>query len=160
NNLGLLFRETGRPEEAEKAYREALTVLKQSAADFPSLPAGTSSGGGSRADFRQHMGGAYHNLGGLLATMGRLSEAEAAYRDALAIKQQIAADFPTRPELRKDLATSQNALGHLLRAKGSLAQSEAAYRDALSIQKQLAADFPSRPEFRRDLALSHNNLGL
>jgi tetratricopeptide (TPR) repeat protein len=92
--------------------------------------------------------------------LGELQEAEAAYRDALALQKQLAADFPNRPEFRQELATSHNNLGNLLRATGRLQEAEAAYRDALALQKQLAADFPTRPEFRQELASSHNNLGI
>src|SRR5262249_36320028 len=89
-----------------------------------------------------------------------LKEAEAAYGVAVAIRKQLAADFPTRPEFRWELATSHNNLGVLLSGTGRLKEAEAPFDAALELRRQLAADFPARPEFRRDLASSHNNLGL
>jgi len=38
NSLGLLFKATGRPKEAETAYTDALALLKQLVADFSSRP--------------------------------------------------------------------------------------------------------------------------
>jgi tetratricopeptide (TPR) repeat protein len=92
--------------------------------------------------------------------MGRLAEAEAAYRDALALRQQLADDFPARPDFRQDLARSHNSLGNLLRATGRPARAEAAYRAALALQKQLVADFPDQPDKRNDLAGTLGNLAI
>jgi tetratricopeptide (TPR) repeat protein len=92
--------------------------------------------------------------------LGELQQAEAAYGEALALRKQLAADFPSRPEFRQELARSHNNLGNLLSATGRLKEAEAAYGEALALRKQLAADFPSRPEFRQELARSHNDLGL
>ena len=74
--------------------------------------------------------------------LGRSQDSENAYRRAVALGQQLAADFPTRPEFRQDLAMSHNNLGLLLNATGRLTEAEAAYAEALAIKKQLAADFP------------------
>ena len=102
----------------------------------------------------------HNNLGLLLHATGRLKEAEAAYADALALRKQLAADFPTRPEFRQELAASHNNLGILLKDTGRLKEAEAAYADALALQKQLAADFPNQPDLRNDLAGTCVNLAL
>jgi tetratricopeptide (TPR) repeat protein len=91
--------------------------------------------------------------------LGDLADAEAAYRQALKLREQLAADFPTHPDYRQDLATSHHNPGNLLSDIGQPQEAEAAYRAALKLQEQLAADFPSRPDYRQDLAASHNNLG-
>jgi serine/threonine protein kinase len=102
---------------------------------------------------------AYHRMGRLNQILGRSKDSENAYRRAVSLFQQLAADFPTRPEFRQELASSQNTLGVLLRATGRLTEAESVYIEALAILKQLAADFPNRPEFRQALAGFHNNLG-
>jgi tetratricopeptide (TPR) repeat protein len=99
----------------------------------------------------------YHRIGRLNQLLGRSQDSENAYRRAVAFGQQLAADFPTRPEFRQELAWSHNALG-LLFGAGRAAEAESAYAEALVILKQLAAD-PTRPEFRQVLAGIHNNLG-
>ena len=77
------------------------------------------------------------------------------FDQALSIRKQLAADFPSRPEFRDELAVSHHNRGRLLYITGRLQESEKDYDQALSIYKQLAADFPSRPEFRQNLARSY-----
>jgi tetratricopeptide (TPR) repeat protein len=102
---------------------------------------------------------AYHRMGRLNQILDRSEDSENAYRRAVALFQQLAADFPTRPEFRQELASSQNTLGVLLLATGRLTEAESAYIAGLAILKQLAADFPADPILRRALAISHNCLG-
>jgi serine/threonine protein kinase len=102
---------------------------------------------------------AYHRMGRLNQVLGRDKDSENAYRRAVSLFQQLAADFPTRPEFRQELALSHNTLGTLLRVTGRLTEAESAYIEGLAILKQLAADFPNRPEFRQALAGFHQNLG-
>jgi eukaryotic-like serine/threonine-protein kinase len=102
---------------------------------------------------------AYHRMGRLNQILGRSKDSENAYRRAVSLFQQLAADFPTRPEFRQELASSHNVLGVLLLATGRLTEAESAYIEGLAILKQLAADFPNRPEFRQALAGFHQNLG-
>ena len=63
---------------------------------------------------------AYHRMGRLNQILGRSKDSENAYRRAVSLFQQLAADFPTRPEFRQELASSHNVLGVLLRATGRL----------------------------------------
>jgi tetratricopeptide (TPR) repeat protein len=77
----------------------------------------------------------------------------------VSIYQQLAADFPARPEFRHGLAQSHNYRGTLLRNTGRPMEAVQDYGQALSICQQLAADFPARPEFRSELAASHYNRG-
>jgi serine/threonine protein kinase len=102
---------------------------------------------------------AYHRMGRLNQILGRSKDSENAYRRAVSLFQQLAADFPTRPEFRLELATSLNVLGVLLLDTGRLTEAESARIKGLAILKQLAADFPNRPDFRQALAGFHQNLG-
>jgi serine/threonine-protein kinase len=103
---------------------------------------------------------AYIRMGRGLDLLGENTAAEAAYRQALALRERLAADFPTEPRYRRDLAYSHNELGSVLADLGKRAEAEAAYRQALALQERLAADFPWEPQHRQDLAASHNNLGI
>jgi serine/threonine protein kinase/predicted RNA polymerase sigma factor len=91
--------------------------------------------------------------------LGELQEAEQDYDQAVSIYQQLAADFPARPEFRHDLARGYHNRGRLLKDTGRPREAEKDYDQALSINKQLAADSPTRPEFRQQLATSHNYRG-
>ena len=128
------------------------TILKQ----FEALAAVT----GDDAESRGIRAEGLARVGLMRYRLGELKEAEAAWRDALALRKQLAADFPTRPEFRHNLAKSHNNLGVLLSNTGRLQEAEAVWRDALALQKQLAADFPTSPDYRQELACSYNNLGI
>jgi len=102
---------------------------------------------------------AYHRMGRLNQVLGRVQDSESAYRRAVALGQQLAADFPNRSELRLELAMSRSKLGSLFHENGRLKEAESAFADAMTIFEQLAADFPTQSEFRQGLAGIHNNLG-
>jgi tetratricopeptide (TPR) repeat protein len=144
-----LLQDTGRLQDAEWDYGQALGLQKQLAADLPSRP-----------ELRQELARSYNNRGVLLYTTGRPKEAEQDYDLALSIQKPLAAEFTSDPEFRQELAMSYNNRGNLLRDTGRPKQAEKDWNQALSLQKQLVADFPTRPEFRRELATSHNNRGL
>ncbi len=130
--------------EAEQDYDQALTILKQLAADFPAEP-----------EFRQDLASGHINRGILLCYASRRKEAEQEFDDALTILKQLAADFPTRFEFRQKLAAVHFNRGNLLQETSRPQEAEKEYDKALSIHKQLAADFPSRPDFRLALAFTH-----
>jgi tetratricopeptide (TPR) repeat protein len=148
NNLGnLLLGDSGRLIEAEGAHTQALAIRKQLVADFPDLPV-----------LRRALAMSHNNLGWILQTTGKLPEAEASFRDAVAA-QRLAAEIPDRPEFRLELASYQFHLGNLLRDRGRLKEAEEVYREALPLEKQLVADFPNRRDFLQELADGHNNVG-
>jgi serine/threonine-protein kinase len=141
---------------SEQLTDEEKRFLRQVLAHYEELAALHGDGIESRAIRAEGLA----RVGLVRYHLGELKEAEAAYREALALRKQLAADFPGVANYRQELATSHNHLGILLQATGRLEEAEGAYRQALTLRKQLAADFPSRPDFRRDLARSHNGLGL
>jgi tetratricopeptide (TPR) repeat protein len=102
-----------------------------------------------------------------LTDLGRPVEAEAEYRRAIALRRQLAADFPNERQYRGDLAKSHQGLGLLfarlespLKGRKTGADAEAAFGVAIALFKQLASDFPKVPEYSRVLANCHNDLGL
>jgi serine/threonine protein kinase len=109
---------------------------------------------------RSRQARAYQRMGRLNQFLDRREDSEIAYRRAVALGKQLAADFPNQPQFRLELASSQNLLGRLLRVTGRRTEAESAYVEALSILKKLATDFPTEREFRQALAGFQNNLGL
>src|SRR5262249_33952474 len=91
--------------------------------------------------------------------LGESKDAEAAYRDALAIMQRLADDFPDRAHSRHAPATTYCNLGVVLDHIGRYKDSEEAQRAALRLKKQLVAEFSERAEYRLELAASYSNLG-
>jgi eukaryotic-like serine/threonine-protein kinase len=147
HRMGRLNQILGRSQASENAYRRALNLGHQLAADYP-----------SQHEFRKELALTYNVLGVLLrATRSR--EAEAAYSEALALLMQLVSDFPDQYEFRQAQAGIYNNLGNLFGETGRLKEAEDAHAEALAIRKQLAADFPSGINIRRALAMSHSNLG-
>ncbi|MFO0842695.1 MAG: tetratricopeptide repeat protein [Gemmataceae bacterium] len=101
-----------------------------------------------------------YRVGTMRARLGEMKEAEGAFREALAIRRPLVADFPDRHDFRRELATSHQSLGVLLSHTGRLKEAEAYQAEALAVRRQLAADFPDRPDFRLDLADNYNSHGL
>jgi tetratricopeptide (TPR) repeat protein len=98
-------------------------------------------------------------LGDVLSAQGDLGGALAAYREALAIAQRLAAADPSNTEWQRDLSVSHNKLGDVLSAQGDLGGALAAYREALAIRQRLAAADPSNSGWQLDLSVSHIKLG-
>src|SRR5439155_21347659 len=106
SSLGTVLAATGRPVEAEQAYRDALKSQKQLAARYP-----------DRIPARQDLGNTYAMLGKLLQTR-RPEEAEAAHREAITVRRQLVAAFPGAPALRENLAINQIELAYVLTRLG------------------------------------------
>lgn len=114
---------------------------------------------GDDADSRSARAEGRHRVSLMRSRLGELKEAEADLAAAVALRKQLAADFPARHEFRRDLAKSHSDRGILLSDTGRPKEAEADYAAALALQKQLAADFPASPEIRQELARSHTNRG-
>ena len=71
NNLGNLYADTERRDEAETAYRSAIEIRQRLAIQFPDNP-----------DYQSDLATTYNNLAALLTLSDRLNEAEIAYQAA------------------------------------------------------------------------------
>jgi tetratricopeptide (TPR) repeat protein len=93
-----------------------------------------------------------------LASVGRLAEAEEAYRAALAPGQRLAEDNRADTEFRNTLGSSHNNLGNLLQRMAKLAEAETEYRKALAIIQKLANENPTVPAHRAEISIILHNL--
>ena len=98
-------------------------------------------------------------LGNVLWQAGKPAEAEAEYRQALAIDQKLVDDHPGVPELRVRLAGSHEALGGLMSQTGKPGEAEAEYRRGLAVLRKIAENDPTNPRYRYFLAEGQNQLG-
>jgi serine/threonine protein kinase/tetratricopeptide (TPR) repeat protein len=133
--------------------KEFLRKILKHFEGFAAVTAGDAESRAIRAE-------GYYRVGLMRDRLGELKEAEAGYREALALRKQLAAEFPDRPEVCSGLARCHTSLGALLQDTGRLKEAETAYGDALALLKPLTARFPARPELRHGLAASHYNLGV
>ena len=139
----------GQKEDALAAAMSAVTLSAQLVAECP-----------NDAGYCTELAQDRLNLGWVLAEMGRHTEAERAYRDALALHLDLEHRFPAVPEHRQRQGTTQNLLGSLLSTIGRWEEAETAYRHALAIYRKLATDMPHQVAYRRGMADSNYNLAV
>ena len=124
--LGRLLRDQGKPDEAERLHREALSIHEKMFGD-------TNSDVLSQVALD-------------LAAQGKLPDAEAMFRQALAIQRKALGN--EHPEIAKTLVH----LAILLQAEGRLAESETMIRDASVIQRKAIEKTPNSAAARNELA--------
>jgi serine/threonine protein kinase/tetratricopeptide (TPR) repeat protein len=148
-NLGGLALKAGRPDEAERLYREALDLHERLTAEFPSWP-----------QFAEQVAADLNALANVLAETGRLADAETAYRRAIGLRQKLVNDFPGLADYRTAVATTQIDLQHALTAAGRPLTPELvqAHRDAVAWNEKLVAEFPELPGHRDHLATALGSL--
>jgi tetratricopeptide (TPR) repeat protein len=144
--LGLFWRESGKPLEAEAAHRQALKVL-EGLAGSPTDPQ-------SRIDLaKTHL-----NLGVLLREMGRLPEAQESLDRGQELCQNLVDESEDAHGL--SLLTPIHILrGNLLRDQDKPNEAVTAFRQAAEAAEKAAQRSPALPEHRHALALAHHNLG-
>ena len=166
-NLGVIFQELNRLDEAETSYLRTLQVKPGFAEAHSNLGSTLQDMGRlneAEASYRRALqikpdfAEVHSNLGATLKYLGRLDEAEASYRRALQIKQDYAevhsnlgitlkelgrldeAEASCRQALKikPDYAEAHSNLGIILRNLGRLEEAEASYRRALQIKPDYA----------------------
>jgi len=142
-----LFKGPDQAAQAEKFIREDLVRQEKLATEFATVPS-----------HRQKLARSQNNLGDLYLGAGRIQEAEAAYRQALVIREKLAASSP-EPGYQEDLARSDTSLGSLMKERGQLQEAEKLCRQAVALWKKLAVDLPGEARYRENLAQSLDDLG-
>ncbi len=148
-----LAKMTQQPQEAEQAFRRALSLWQELTRATPSRP-----------EYQHSLAVTYHNLGWLLTERARVSEAEQAYRDALVHYDKLGANFPAYRNHQKDRDQAKQALTQLAIWKPSLEaaaeQQEGQRLEAIG-QHQAAANIYrrglERHEQRRNEFTDHGN---
>jgi tetratricopeptide (TPR) repeat protein len=108
---------------------------------------------------RLEAGQARGRVGAINEHLGRKTEAELSYRQALREFDALVAEHPGEPEYRRFVAAAHLFLANLYGETHRWDDAEASYREAAAAWKRLAAENPEVAEHRRDLADSYNNLG-
>jgi serine/threonine protein kinase/tetratricopeptide (TPR) repeat protein len=126
-------------------HRQFLKKVLNYHATFAAAKADDPEGRHSRA-------GGFFRVGRIRFFLGELSEAGAPYREALALQEQLANEFPDRLDFRHDLGLTHRYLGMLLSSRKRSKEAEAEYKEAVRIGKQLAAK-STEAQFRADLAI-------
>jgi tetratricopeptide (TPR) repeat protein len=102
---------------------------------------------------------AYWRVGSICEILGRAGQAEKALRQAVALLEKLAAEYPAVPRYREDLAGSRASLAFRLFWANKHEESAELYRRELAGWEKLAADFPAVPHYQYRLAAAHTDLG-
>ncbi|QEL20888.1 serine/threonine-protein kinase [Limnoglobus roseus] len=145
HNLGLAYMARS-AREAEVHYREAITIRKKLADQFPDAPA-----------YRRQLASTYAFLGQHLAFQKRWPAAEAEYDQFLEIMEKLVADFRNVAEYRRDLGDAYNDLAVLTPPEKGL--KERRLRQALEIRENLAANALDVVEYQLVLGGNYCDLG-
>jgi tetratricopeptide (TPR) repeat protein len=141
NHLGNVYFDTRRFAEAEAAFKEALGIRRELAAQNPA--------------YRDDLADALNNLGNVYNETQRFAEAEAALKEAVRIRRELAVQNPAA--YRSDVAQTLNNLGALYGTTDRFVEAEEAFKEAVGIWHELAAQNPAA--YRPDLASALTNLG-
>ncbi|MHC4493781.1 MAG: protein kinase domain-containing protein, partial [Planctomycetota bacterium] len=144
--LGILLRETQRPDEAERSYKEAISILTPLVRDFPFTHS-----------YRFQLGDAYTNLVPVYTDMGKLKEAQQAADQAIEIFRKLADDHPEIPEygFRLGQAHGEMARVYTLLGRSGLATKESGR--SVEILDDLADELGNQLEYRGQRAISYFN---
>jgi len=105
---------------------------------------------GHDPSIRQEAGRANIRLGDIQEMLGDDSDAERAYRRAIALLGGLVAARPDEPSYRRDLAQAQHKLGVLLKESNRFEESERALLEALRLRTALVAELPGDPAYKED----------
>jgi RNA polymerase sigma factor (sigma-70 family) len=100
----------------------------------------------------QALGETYLKQAASLFKEGRVAEAMAVCRKALAIFEQLVVAAPRSISYRLALARTEHLLGSLLRSTGRTAEAEAVYAKAFGLIEAIVREEPSVAEYRAELA--------
>jgi serine/threonine protein kinase len=149
NNIGVLQRATGHPDQALESHGKALAIWERLARENPSA-----------TEFQGCLALSHYSTGDLQRETGHIGQALESYGKALAIRDRLAREKPRVTAFQRDLATSHYAIGYIQSNTGHPDEALESYGKALAIQERLARENPSGTELRSDLALSHSGIGV
>jgi serine/threonine protein kinase/tetratricopeptide (TPR) repeat protein len=128
NNLGLILKDLHRLDEAEAAYREALTLEEKD--DSGSATRGFASSLVPKAT-------TLSRLGLVIADKGGLTEGEALLRQAVELDRKVLGNESL------ELSWQLTYLADVLQRQGKLAEAETDLREALNMDRKAWADRPN-----------------
>ncbi len=140
----------GHPDQAEKAYRQALDLFAQLHSENPET-----------VKYRYWLASCTGNFAELLRSdPGRYEKAENLFRQALILWKELIADLPQEADYRTNLALTLQGLGYLLWTTDRFKEAEESYRVALDGYEQLANDYPSQAKYRMGQGWIRNSMGV
>jgi serine/threonine protein kinase len=144
--LALVREEMGETEKARAEYDRARSIFAELAAGHPQVH-----------KYREALAVSQYNLGNALEAQHRTAEAEAAYRQALAVIERLRAEVD-KPGYRRHLAAIHTNLGAMFSGLNKHREAAGDYRRAIAILEKLVDEVPSDREYLLNLASARGNL--
>jgi tetratricopeptide (TPR) repeat protein len=133
NGRGWRLSQTGRPSEAEAAYRESMAILQKLCDDNPKVP-----------DYQNNLANVAQNLSIALRRLGRPDEARQQCERAVATLVDLSRQNPEMTEYRDDLAESYLNRGMARSALGDAAGAAADLRASIALFEALPSRWSER----------------
>ncbi len=146
--IGEVQQKLRRPQEAERAYRQAIALFDGLAMEFPEIP-----------DYGLNLALSIDGLARLLVDGGhRHTDAVQAYRQASVLAGRLAESFPDVPDASLLQALALTGLGKLMRDTRRYPEAEQNYGEAIELLERLAAEDPRKVEYRGNLGRALHGL--
>ena len=147
NWLGETLRvQSDKSAEAEAAYHSALPLQEALLKEDPANP-----------DYRRELARSHYNRGILRYYLGRFSDSDSDFREAIALLTPLAEKEPDSPAAQ-ELARACNNLGLLLQRQDRLPEARELYEKVIAIHERLVRGKPDNREYKQELAVFYNNL--
>jgi serine/threonine-protein kinase len=143
NNLGILYQQTDRVDEAVKTHEEALTIRRALALALPDDP-------GLRNEVAASLG----NLAFLYRDRGDDARADAAEAETVATFERLAREHPEVLDYAMHLGTTHQIVGLSRARRADWAGAAAAFDEAIRTTEGLLARVPNHPYVRGTAASS------
>ena len=137
-----------KPEESDAVRQRLIEFFERMTVEFPTVP-GIEIG----LAFAQRI------WADRLRNTGRLVEAEKAYRQAIAVLEDLEGQRAGTSDSRSDLGAAYDLLATLIRPSGRNKEAEEILRKAAAINDKLVIDFPNSADYRLTLMDRHRSLG-
>jgi serine/threonine protein kinase/Flp pilus assembly protein TadD len=147
--LGRALAASGRPDEAERAYREAIASTEQLTVQSPDVPW-----------YRLRLVTYHASIVRLLEQNGRKEESGVFKRTASAALERLLAEFPDGIGASVQSLEWNDNIGYLQREFGDWAAAERSFRKVLTLAEQMAADHADEPAYRKTVAEYHSQVGV
>jgi tetratricopeptide (TPR) repeat protein len=89
-----------------------------------------------------------NNVGNVARALGRWEDADAAYRESLALRRQLRERLGDLPETLRDVSVSLDNVGDVAHALGRWGEAEQLYRESLILWRRLDLAFPDTAEYQ------------
>jgi serine/threonine protein kinase/tetratricopeptide (TPR) repeat protein len=147
SRLARTYWQTGRTEQAQKAYLESIAIQRKLSDASPAEP-----------NYQEDLGKSLHSLGELYTHLRKLAECEDILQEALTIQRKLAKTYPDQPAYQSELAETLNDLSFPY-TYSDFRRTLALLEEALAVQKPLVAAHPEVADYRLMLGTIYLNLG-